>query len=70
MRKLKCLQASGMHVQEVLDQFNERAAEFGVKEVDVAAVCVTPPTMGIKVATSTGAVDPKVEVVIVYWADK
>jgi hypothetical protein len=70
MRKLKCHQIPGLTVQEVLDEFNERAQEFGVKERDIVTVSALPPTTGIKIATSTGSADPKVEVVIVYWADK
>jgi len=70
MRKLKCFQVSGPSVQEVLDEFNERAEEFGVGEKDIVSVSAMPPTLGIKVATSKGTVDPKVEVVIVYWANE
>jgi hypothetical protein len=70
MRKLKCFQISGLTVHEVLDEFNERAEEFGVNEGDIVTVSAMPPTSGTKIATSTGTADPKVEVVIVYWADK
>lgn len=69
MRKLKCFQISGLSVQDVLDEFNERAAEFGVKESDIITVSALPPTLGTKIAHSTGTKDPKVEVVIVYWAN-
>jgi hypothetical protein len=70
MRKLKCFQVSGLTVQEVLDEFNERAKEFGVRERDIVTVAALPPTLGTKIATSTGTADPKVEVVIVYWAGR
>lgn len=70
MRKLKCFQVSGLTVQELLDEFNERAQEFGVRESDIVTVSALPPTLGTKIGTSTGTADPKVEVVIVYWADK
>ena len=70
MRKLKCQQMLGLTVQEGLDEFNERAQEFGIKESDIVTVSALPPTLGIKIGTSTGSVDPKVDVVIVYWADK
>lgn len=33
MRKLKCFQVSGLYVQEILDEFNERAGEFKVSEL-------------------------------------
>lgn len=70
MRKLKCFQVSGLTVQEVPDEFNERVEEFGVTESDIVAVSALPPTLGTKIGTSTGTKDPKVEVIIVYWADK
>jgi hypothetical protein len=70
MRKLKCHQVGGLTVQEVLDEFNERAEEFGIKESDIVTVSALAPTLGIKIATSTGSADPKVEVVLVYWADR
>ncbi len=69
MRKLKCFQVSGLTIQEVLDEFNERAQEFGVRESDIVTVSALPPTLGMKIGTPTGTADPKVEVVIVYWAD-
>jgi len=67
MRKLKCFQIPGLNVQEVLDEFNERAEEFGVSESDIVSVGALPPTTGVKIGTPTGTTDPKVEVVIVYW---
>ncbi|MGH7813327.1 MAG: hypothetical protein ACREQI_04915 [Candidatus Binataceae bacterium] len=70
MRKLKCFQVSGFTVQDVLDEFNERSGEFGVKENDVVTVCAMPATRGTKIGTPTGTEDPKLEVVIVYWVDK
>lgn len=69
MRQLKCLQMPGITVQEVLDEFSERMNEFGIVESDVVSVSTHPPTLNVKVATPTGTADPKVEVVIVYWAD-
>ena len=70
MRKLKCIQGSGLCVQDVLDEFNERAEEFGLTERDVVTVSALPATMGTKLVTPSGLKEPKVEVVIVYWADK
>lgn len=70
MRKLKCYQISGLTVQEVLDEFNERSEEFGVSEDDILSVSAMPPTWGTKLATPKGITDPKVEVVIVYWANE
>ena len=70
MRKLKCFQVSGLYVQEVLDEFNERAEEFNVSESDIVSVSAFPPTKDTKIATPQGTADPKVEVVIVYWASE
>ena len=70
MRKLMCYQISGVTVQEVLDEFNERVEEFGLTESDIVTVSALPPTLGTKIGTSTGTKDPKVEVIIVYWANK
>ena len=68
MKKLRCFQVSGLTVQGVLDEFNERADEFDIKESDIVSISALPPTLGSKLATPTGTADPKVEVVIVYWA--
>ena len=67
MRKLKCFQIAGVHVQEVLDEFNERRQEFGVADEDIVSVSALPPTRAAKIATSKGSTEAKVEVVIVYW---
>ena len=69
MRKLKCFQVSGLNVQEVLDEFNERVEEFQVSESDIVSVSALTPTTGIKISTPKGTANPKVEVVIVYWAN-
>ena len=53
-------------MQDVLDEFNERRKEFGVSDSDI--VSALPPTMVTKIGTPTETTDPKVEVVIVYWA--
>ncbi len=70
MRKLKCFQISGLSVQEVLDELNERAAEFGLGEDDIVSVSAMPPTLGTKIATPHGTADPKLEVLIVYWGNE
>jgi hypothetical protein len=68
MRKLKCLHMSGMHAQEMLDEFNDRRKEFGISDADIVSVSALPPTLGTKVIDHKGkTVDPKMEVVIVYW---
>jgi len=57
-------------VQEVLDEFNERAVEFGIEEKDIVSVSALPPTLGVKIGTSKGLRNPNVEVVIVYWSNE
>ncbi len=72
MRRLACFQVGGMTVQEVLDEFNERAAEFGIQnEGDVVSVSALPPALGAKLPATKGPglVSPRVEVLIVYWAN-
>ena len=69
MRKLRSFQIAGLNVQEVLDEFNERAGEFGVREGDIITVSAMPPTKDTKIATHAGSASANVEVVIVYWAD-
>ncbi len=56
-------------MEEVLDEFNERAGEFGVGEEDIVSVSALPPTWGSKIATGKDTGDAKLEVVIVYWAN-
>lgn len=71
MRKLKCLQRSALCVQDVLDEFNERADEFNIiSESDIVSVTALPPTLGIKIATDHGSAAPMVVVVIVYWENE
>lgn len=71
MRKLRCFQVGGLSVQEVLDEFNERREEFGVPDSDIVSVSALPPTANIPIAQPGGGTKlPKVEVMIVYWADE
>lgn len=69
MRKLRCLQAPGICVEEVLDEFNARCEEFGVREEDVVSVSALPATGNVRVKGDGGAENARVEVVIVYWSD-
>lgn len=71
MRKLRCYQISGVTVQDVLDEFNERAGEFGITdEADLVTVSAMPATHAIPTWSKTGPVKPKLEVVIVYWSER
>lgn len=72
MRKLRCKEVQGSSVADVLDQFNERAGEFGISaETDVISVSVMPPVYPeMKILDAGKLRDPKVSVVITYWSDK
>ena len=68
MRKLQCVQIPGTSAQDILDEFNERSAEFGItNEADIISVSVLPATTSVPLHTSKGSELPTVEVVIVYW---
>lgn len=69
MRKLRSFQVVGRAVQEVLDEFNERADEFGVTESDIVSVSAIQPTREVNIHTPEGKVKPNLEVIIVYWSD-
>ena len=72
MRKLKCFEMHGLGVTEVLEDFNERAAEFGItKESDVVSVIGVEPDPKAKIASiHKGTASPKMLVVITYWSDR
>ena len=70
MRKLRCFQVGGECVQSVLDEFNERADEFGVSESDIVSVSALPPTLLVNKQGRGGEIDVRVEVVIIYWSEK
>lgn len=68
MRKLQCKQVSGVWVQEVLDEFNDRRQEFGIADSDILSVSVIPATSETPIMRPDGTKGkPLVEVVIVYW---
>lgn len=68
MRKLKSLHAQGASVQDVLNEFNERAEEFGITEKDVVSVNITPDASKGYIKTGEKLSLSKVDVTIVYWA--
>lgn len=72
MRKLRCKEVQGTSVGELLDEFNERAEEFGItSEDEIVSVSVMPPAYpGVKVHDGTTVRDPRVMVVIVYWSNE
>lgn len=67
MRKLRSVQSTGITVQEMLDEFNERREERGiVREEDIVSVFVMPPTNSVPIHSGKVTAAPTVEVVIVY----
>jgi 6,7-dimethyl-8-ribityllumazine synthase len=61
---------SGVAVQELLDDFNERAEEFGITdEADILSVSAMPTSHNIPTIIKNVPVAPKIDVVIVYWAN-
>ena len=58
------------NLADVLDEFNERAEEFGVTEKDIISVTALPAKPGaVIVKNGTKPVNSIVQVVITYWAD-
>jgi hypothetical protein len=70
MRKLKSFEVHGMDVQDLLDEFNARAGEFGVTaESDIVSVCELDALPHAKIAAlKEGTPTPRVRVLVVYWA--
>lgn len=65
MRKLRPIETVGLHVQEILSEFNERAGEFGVTEENLVSVNIIPPSHAIKILDGDITKDARVQVTIV-----
>ena len=72
MRNIRSIESNGVSVGEVLQEFNERADEFGLTdESQIISVQSGPPTSTVKIHQPKGpAAEPKVLVTIFYWSDK
>ncbi|UST60786.1 hypothetical protein LOY27_09860 [Pseudomonas atacamensis] len=70
MRKLRSIETVGLSVQEILSDFNERAAEFGVTEENLVSVNVTTPSRPIKMLDDGKIKEAAVQVTIIYWSDR
>lgn len=70
MRKLQSHEVIGLSVQEILQEFNERASEFGITEDNLVSVSVTPPRHAIKILDGDITKDAKVQVTFIYWSDR
>lgn len=70
MRKLSSIETVGLSVQEILSDFNERAAEFGVTEENLVSVNVTTPSRPIKMLDDGKIKEAAVQVTIIYWSDR
>jgi hypothetical protein len=69
VRKIKCKEVHGISVEEVLDEFNERRQEFGVKDADVISVSVRAADKPTNIHTTGGPKQSTVIVTIFYWSD-
>lgn len=72
MRKLKAFCVPAVFVEDVINEFNERAADFGItKESDVVSVSVRPIERDVKVVRSGNeTTKATIEVTIVCWSDE
>lgn len=70
MRKLRCHETVGLNVNEILNEFNERASEFGITEESVVSVSVTTPRHAIKIMDGREVKEARVQVTIIYWSDR
>jgi hypothetical protein len=69
MRKLKSMSSAAVDVQDALDEFIERASEFGfAHEWDLVSVNVLPTTSTIPIQKGATSAIPRFDVVIVYWS--
>ncbi len=71
MRELQCFQAVAPQPQDVLNLFNEQAAELGVtSEADIVSIS-TLPVGGPRamIDTPDGSITARVEVIIFFWAN-
>jgi len=73
MRKIQSFDISGITVDDVLNEFNERHAELGItKKSDLISVSVRSATRLSKIAQSDGSTKAakKVVVTFFYWGQK
>ncbi|MFJ2491484.1 hypothetical protein ACIOV9_08045 [Pseudomonas iridis] len=70
MRKLRSIETVGLSVQEILNEFNERAGEFGVTEENLVSVNVTSPSRPMKMLDDGKIKEAAVQVTIIYWSDR
>jgi hypothetical protein len=70
MRKLRSIETVGLNVQEILNEFNERAGEFGVTEENLVSVNVTSPSRPMKMLDDGKIKQATVQVTIIYWSDR
>lgn len=70
MRKLSSFELHGDSVIDVLAQFNDQAAGYGITSEDqVVSVNELEPLRDAKLASLAGGhAPPKVRLLIVYWA--
>lgn len=70
MRKLRSHEVIGLSVDEILQEFNERASEFGITEENLVSVSVNPPRHALRVLDGDKIKDAKVQVTFIYWSER
>ncbi len=70
MRKIKCHDIPGIHVGEILDEFNERPEEFGIEDEDIISISSSAPAFPVKVIVGKETKEAAVRVSIFYWSDE
>lgn len=70
MRILRSHETIGLSVQEVLQEFNERASEFGITEENLVSVSVNPPRHAIQILDGDKTKEAKVQITFIYWSDR
>jgi hypothetical protein len=68
MRKIACRVCNGVHPDDAVEEFNERAEELGIEEDDIISMTVVPAWSTVKMHNPKGpAQTPNVALVILYW---
>lgn len=70
MRVLKCREAHGISVDELLGEFNERREEFGITdESQIVSVTTRTPKISLPVSLGRETVESQVVLTVVFWSD-
>lgn len=68
MRKIMSKVWGGTSVEDALEELNERIEELGIQEGDIISLTpIAPPYKKRKIIIGTKAVDPVLNMVLIYW---